>query len=83
MNWKAFANGFSTGLFIIVLVNNWDNIFVIRTMAVGVVVLYGILMYGYIKRVEEKQTLTKKEKIEETIKKAWEGDDDKTCGEKK
>jgi phosphotransferase system glucose/maltose/N-acetylglucosamine-specific IIC component len=74
MNWKAFANGFSTGLFIIVLVNNWDNIFVIRTMAVGVVVLYGILMYGYIKRVEEKQTLTKKEKIEKKYSGSLRGD---------
>ena len=72
MNWRAFANGFSAGLFIVVLFTNWDNIGVIRFMAAGVVLLYAMLVYSFSKREENIKELGKKEKMEETIKKAWE-----------
>lgn len=77
VNWRAFANGFSVGLFLVVLSTNWDNIFVIRTMAVGIVTLYGILMYAYMQRAESRDVKVKYKKgnADEIVKKAWEGEE--------
>ena len=67
MNWKSFINGFSVGLFIVVLIIDWDNIVIIRMMAGGVVLLYGMMVYTLSRRTE-----SKKEQIERKVREAWE-----------
>ena len=67
VDWKAFINGFSVGLFIVVLIIDWDNIVIIRMMAGGVVLLYGMMVFTLSRRTE-----SKKEQIERKVREAWE-----------